>query len=305
VETSTHGRECGNLNTWAGVWKPQHMGGSVVTSHADASHADMPDYAPCRRKLGQNALDGQIPPQLSTLTSLTELGLNSNNFLGSIPAQLSELSSIAPTHFSVLSNTHLCGTYTAANAPADTTGTALGTACSSQMQQTLALLAFRDSMTSDDPILTYNKDLAMSDWNLGAPAQLVCTTGGATWPGVTCSGTDVVAVDRASIRVYGTLVPEFSSLTALTSLELQGNYIAGTLPPQWSTLSAAEYIYAYNNELVGTLPSEWSALSSITRLWLSGNTGITGTTPSSWTFLSTVFAYPPYVVASKPKLVFF
>ena len=61
-------------------------------------------------------------------------------------------------NFQVFTNTHLCGTYTATNAPADTTGTALGTACSSQVLQTVALIAFRDRLTAGQA--------AVSTWNM-------------------------------------------------------------------------------------------------------------------------------------------
>ena len=60
----------------------------------------------------------------------------------------------------VHTNAHLCGTYTATNAPADTTGTALGSACSSQVLQTVALMSFRDRLTAGQA--------AVSTWNMSS-----------------------------------------------------------------------------------------------------------------------------------------
>eukprot|EP00232_Nephroselmis_pyriformis_P010914 CAMPEP_0182903596 /NCGR_PEP_ID=MMETSP0034_2-20130328/31417_1 /TAXON_ID=156128 /ORGANISM="Nephroselmis pyriformis, Strain CCMP717" /LENGTH=50 /DNA_ID=CAMNT_0025038527 /DNA_START=17 /DNA_END=165 /DNA_ORIENTATION=+ len=45
---------------------------------------------------------------------------------------------------------------------------------------------------------------------------LVC--GGTAWTGVTCSGTNVVALDRYNTGLAGPLAPEFSALTAMTDL---------------------------------------------------------------------------------------
>ena len=60
------------------------------------------------------------------------------------------------------SNAHLCGTYT--TAPSSLSGTALGSACSSQRLQTVALMAFRDGLTAGQA--------AVSTWNM-ATDQLV------------------------------------------------------------------------------------------------------------------------------------
>ena len=59
-------------------------------------------------------------------------------------------------NFQVYTNTHLCGTYT--KTPSSTSGTALGSACSSQRLQTVALMAFRDRLTAGQA--------AVSTWNM-------------------------------------------------------------------------------------------------------------------------------------------
>ena len=62
-------------------------------------------------------------------------------------------------NFRVYDNTHLCGT-TTAKAPSSTSGTALGSACSSQRLQTVALMAFRDRLTAGQA--------AVSTWNMAS-----------------------------------------------------------------------------------------------------------------------------------------
>ena len=59
--------------------------------------------------------------------------------------------------FKVFTNTHLCGT-TTAKAPSGGYYTALGSACSSQRLQTVALMAFRDRLTAGQA--------SVSTWNM-------------------------------------------------------------------------------------------------------------------------------------------
>eukprot|EP00232_Nephroselmis_pyriformis_P001541 CAMPEP_0182914716 /NCGR_PEP_ID=MMETSP0034_2-20130328/38713_1 /TAXON_ID=156128 /ORGANISM="Nephroselmis pyriformis, Strain CCMP717" /LENGTH=1302 /DNA_ID=CAMNT_0025051499 /DNA_START=117 /DNA_END=4022 /DNA_ORIENTATION=+ len=206
--------------------------------------------------LYNNALTGTIPAQLSTMASLTSLYLNDNKLVGSIPAEFSVLSALSSANFQVVTNTHLCGT-TTAKAPSSTSGTALGSACSSQRLQTVALMAFRDGLTAGQA--------AVSTWNM-ANNILVC--GGTSWTGVTCSGSNVVAIERTGLGMTGPLAPDFSVLTSVTSINFENNALGGTLPPQWSTLSNVIRIVAFSNQLAGTLPTQWSTLSAVTRVWL-------------------------------------
>ena len=81
-----------------------------------------------------------------------------NVFLHRPPFPPPSLWQLRRAEFRFHTNTHLCGTYTATNAPADTTGTALGPACSSQVLQTVALMAFRDRLTAGQA--------AVSTWNM-------------------------------------------------------------------------------------------------------------------------------------------
>ena len=83
-----------------------------------------------------------------------------NVFLYRPPFPSPSLCQLHRAEFKVFTNTHLCGTYTATNAPAGTTGTALGSACSSQVLQTVALMAFRDRLTAGQA--------AVSTWNMSS-----------------------------------------------------------------------------------------------------------------------------------------
>eukprot|EP00232_Nephroselmis_pyriformis_P024333 CAMPEP_0182853138 /NCGR_PEP_ID=MMETSP0034_2-20130328/531_1 /TAXON_ID=156128 /ORGANISM="Nephroselmis pyriformis, Strain CCMP717" /LENGTH=1001 /DNA_ID=CAMNT_0024983891 /DNA_START=232 /DNA_END=3233 /DNA_ORIENTATION=+ len=209
-----------------------------------------------------NAFTGTIPAQLSTMTGLGDLRLDQNNLVGSIPTEFSVMTVMTSANFKVYHNVHLCGTLTATNAPADATGTALGPACSSQLLQTVALMAFRDRLTAGQA--------AVSTWNM-ADDNPVCTTGGAAWAGVTCSGTNVVAVARTSASLAGPLAQEFSALTALSQLDLGNNALTGTLPLQFSFLTSLVELRLGNNALTGTVPPQLSELTSISRLKLTEN----------------------------------
>eukprot|EP00232_Nephroselmis_pyriformis_P000292 CAMPEP_0182911712 /NCGR_PEP_ID=MMETSP0034_2-20130328/37095_1 /TAXON_ID=156128 /ORGANISM="Nephroselmis pyriformis, Strain CCMP717" /LENGTH=251 /DNA_ID=CAMNT_0025048291 /DNA_START=39 /DNA_END=791 /DNA_ORIENTATION=- len=238
--------------------------------------------------LATNALTGTIPAQLSTTTSLSVLSLFNNKLVGSIPAEFSVLSALPSANVKVYTNTHLCGTYTATNAPADTTGTALGTACSSQVLQTVALMAFRDRLTAGQA--------AVSTWNM---ANNIPVCGGTAWTGVTCSGTgdvgDVVAVDRYQQGLAGPLAPEFSALTAMTWLSFPVNGLTGTIPAQLSKLASLTRLSLNTNALTGTIPAQLSTMTSLTLLSLYTN-ALTGTIPAQ---LSTMTSLTLLVLATN------
>eukprot|EP00232_Nephroselmis_pyriformis_P004131 CAMPEP_0182914988 /NCGR_PEP_ID=MMETSP0034_2-20130328/38850_1 /TAXON_ID=156128 /ORGANISM="Nephroselmis pyriformis, Strain CCMP717" /LENGTH=596 /DNA_ID=CAMNT_0025051777 /DNA_START=10 /DNA_END=1798 /DNA_ORIENTATION=- len=240
--------------------------------------------------LWNNALTGTIPAQMSTLASLASLPLTYNKLVGSIPAEFSVLAALSSANFTVYTNAHLCGTYTktpsstsgtalgtaAALSCADITGTALDAACSSQLLQTVALMAFRDRLTAGQA--------AVSTWNM-ASGNPVCGGTTSTWTGVTCSGTNVVAVDRFSQGLAGPLAPEFSALTAMTHLALYLNALTGTIPAQLSTMASLTILNLRNNALTGTIPAQLSTMASLTLLQLQTN-ALTGTIPAQLSTLT-------------------
>lgn len=103
----------------------------------------------------------------------------------------------------------------------------------------------------------------------------------ASWSGVSCSGTNVVALDLTSVGLSGSLPPSLSLMSSLTSLKLSGNTFSGSLPAQWSVLTQLVLVSLSTNHLAGSLPSAFSTWRSLTQLSASYNL-LTSTIPASW-----------------------
>mmetsp|Transcript_37965 Transcript_37965/g.119817 ORF Transcript_37965/g.119817 Transcript_37965/m.119817 type:complete len:333 (+) Transcript_37965:465-1463(+) len=215
--------------------------------------------------LGQNELTGTVPAHLSAMASISYLRLDFNTLVGSIPAEFSTLAALSLSDYRVHNNTHLCGNVT--KAPSSTTGTALGSACSSQLLQTVALLAFRDRLVVGKQYIT--------SWNMASGIP-VC--GGTEWIGVTCEGTNVRYLVKGSSSLAGSLVPEFSALTYMDRLDLRANRLTGTIPALLSTLASLSILYLDRNLLAGTIPAQLSTLASLTLVELNSN-ALTGSIP--------------------------
>jgi len=77
-----------------------------------------------------------------------------------------------------------------------------------------------------------------------------------------------------------------ASLTQLTHLEIESNFMSGTLAPSLWNLSNLVYVYLRNNEFETTLDS-FSFLPNIFSLWLDNN-DIVGTIPPAFGALTTL-----------------
>ena len=61
-------------------------------------------------------------------------------------------------------------------------------------------------------------------------------------------------------ELSGTLQPEWSGLTSLTSMDLGINQISVSLPAEWSALVSLADMWLSGNQITGPLPAEWSSL---------------------------------------------
>ena len=69
-------------------------------------------------------------------------------------------------------------------------------------------------------------------------------------------------------------------MKSLSILDLGTNYITGTLPPEWSGMESIRRVYLQNNGLTGTIPSEYGSLSNLDLFFLNHNNDMYGTIPS-------------------------
>jgi hypothetical protein len=74
-------------------------------------------------------------------------------------------------------------------------------------------------------------------------------------------------------RFFGAVPAAWSTLSAVTYMDLGYNQLTGSLPVAWSSLQSLQYLdLGHNAPLVSTVPAEWqTGMTALTRLVLSGN----------------------------------
>ncbi|KAH6821642.1 Leucine-rich repeat family protein [Perilla frutescens var. hirtella] len=104
-----------------------------------------------------------------------------------------------------------------------------------------------------------------------------------SWTGVTCSlGQNrirVVTLNLTNMGLLGSLSPNISSLTALTSILLQNNSLSGSIP-DLSSLRRLQFLHLEDNLLGGTIPTSMGNLTNLSELFLQNN-NLTGKVPSN------------------------
>lgn len=180
--------------------------------------------------MNTNVIQGTLPKAYSTLTKLVSLSFNENQLKGTLPAEWSTLTALS---FLDVSANNLTGTI-----PASWT----------TLQQLETLTMFGNGFSGSLP------------------------------PVLSSTLTDFSVRNN---RFSGSLPSSWSSLTQLTSLELHINSLTGPLPPSWSTLQALYSLYLGNNALSGTVPPGWTAMTSLRTLRLINNPRLCGDLPNS------------------------
>ncbi|KAF3782142.1 putative LRR receptor-like serine/threonine-protein kinase [Nymphaea thermarum] len=73
------------------------------------------------------------------------------------------------------------------------------------------------------------------------------------WAGITCAGGRVTGIDLSNSMPRGDVYPRFSSLTALSSLDLSGNTLGGQIPADLGRCASLRYLNLSANVLEGPL----------------------------------------------------
>lgn len=196
--------------------------------------------------LAHNNLNGQIPAELGSLTSLTYLALDTNQISGQIPAGLGNLS-------------NLCGLILSSNQLTGQIPTTLG-----NLTNLRTLNLFYNQLSGQIPVelgsLTNLESLSLSGNQLSGtiPAQL-----GAL------SNLGFLALDMNLLT--GSIPPELGSLRNLWWLNLDGNQLTGQIPSELGNLTNLQHLYLANNQLTGQIPPSLGNMSSLCRLLLGFN----------------------------------
>ena len=174
--------------------------------------------------MGYNELSGSLPPELATLTNLATLGLFNNQFSGAIPVGLASLPNLIYLN---LASNNLSGA----------------------IPQQLGALN-----TLEHLILHSNRLSGSIPPELGNIAEL-----------------QTLRLDNNQLS--GPIPQELGQLQRLIYLYVDGNRLAGPVPSALGNLASLTELNIANNSLSGALPSELTALS-LRRFWWSGNAGL-------------------------------
>jgi len=138
-----------------------------------------------------------------------------------------------------------------------------------------ALIAFYNATDGDNWIVyasLLEEAEAYAAWN--GPAGTECD-----WFGVGCTLGNVTSLDFYRRGLSGSITPELSNLTALTSLYLEENQLSGSIPVELGTLTNLTFLDLAENQLSGSIPSELGNLTNLRHLYLNENQ-LTGSIPA-------------------------
>ncbi|ESR55369.1 hypothetical protein CICLE_v10024387mg [Citrus x clementina] len=94
-------------------------------------------------------------------------------------------------------------------------------------------------------------------------------------------------LDLTGSGIFGTIPPQISNLTNLSSLYLGSNQLSGNIPPEIGLLSHLKFLFMDTNQLDGPIPPEVGQLSSMEMLFLWSN-HLNGSVPPSLGNLSSI-----------------
>ena len=228
--------------------------------------------------LQNNALSGEIPAELGSLTNLEQLQLDGNQLTGTIPSELARLTSL---EILALGGNELTGTiptwlgsltklevlYLRGNELTGTIPSELARLTSLEILE-LGSNKLTGTIPSELARLTSLEILALGGNELTGTIP--------TWLG---SLTKLVGLYLWGNELTGTIPSELARLTSLKILELGSNKLTGTIPSELARLTSLEILALGRNELTGTIPSELARLTSLKLLALGGNE-LTGTIPT-------------------------
>ena len=272
---STDGDNWGNNDGWLETTTPCTWYGVTCTDgHVDCIW------------LSENGLTGPIPPDLGSLSSLEELGLDWNALSGSLPPELGELAELRVLDLE--RNNYLSGPIPPelGNLP-KLESLSLGmNRFSGGIPPELGDLATLRHLS-----LAYNGLSGSIPPELGQLAELrvLDLEGNEGWlcPDCYLSGPipaqlgNLAKLESLSLgmnRFSGGIPPELGDLTTLRHLRLPFNRLTGSIPPELGNLTSLETLNAEYNELSGSLPRELGNLTNLRELVLAFNR-ITGSLP--------------------------
>jgi len=235
--------------------------------------------------LPQNQLKGNLPANVSNLTSLTNLSLWGNQLSGKIPSELSQLTRLT---FMSLSDNQLTGEIPAMFSNL----TELGQLGLHHNQ----LTGMIPNLTNLTKLYALNLDTNQLSGELRSVIERVPVNllrldlRGNQFSGAI--PTEIEKLTKLQVliltgnKLTGDVSEALGSLTKLTQLSLDHNQLTGSIAPFIAKLagpngnSVIKALYLDGNQFTGDLPAEFGMFSNLTNLGLYDN-GFTGSLPMS------------------------
>ncbi len=225
-----------------------------------------------RVNLGDNHLNGSIPPEMGQLQNLEFLAIYNERLPGPIPPEIGELRSLRELR--LVNN--------------DTTGPIppeIG-----QLKNLEVLRLDRNLLTGLIPSEIFQlknlEELALNANRLSGPIppeigqlknlhRLYLGDGGLTGP-IPAEIAELQNLELLEIynnRLAGPIPPEIGELRSLRVLELSHNEITGPIPPEIGQLKNLELLSLGGNQMTGPIPPAIGQLENLRRLYLGGGSG--------------------------------
>ncbi|MCY3855537.1 MAG: Ig-like domain-containing protein [Rhodospirillales bacterium] len=198
--------------------------------------------------LGNNGLEGSIPPEIDELTALEELSMGFNKFSGGLPAELGNLTNLRrlSLYDNRFSGTIPRGIASLPNLVHLSLG---GNMLSGPIPEEFG------AQNSLEHLILRSNELSGT-----IPEELGNLTG-------------LQTLNLNNNRLSGPIPEELGRLSRLIYLYVGGNRLTGPVPSTLGNLGGLSELDISNNALSGALPSELTGLS-LRRFWWSGNPGL-------------------------------
>ena len=198
--------------------------------------------------LGNNGLEGSIPPEIGQLTGLEELSIGLNEFSGSLPKEIGDLSSLETLG---LHNNQFSGPIPLELA-----------SLPSLRYLNLSLNSFSGPIPQELGALSTLEHLILHSNELSGPI-----------PREIGNLAELQTLRLEANQLSGPIPQELGRLSRLIYLFVDLNQLTGPVPPALGDLTSLNELHIANNRLSGPLPQELTELS-LRRFWWSGNPGL-------------------------------
>lgn len=227
--------------------------------------------------LYSNQLSGTIPASIGNLTSLTSLSFDNNQLTGSIPTTIGNLTNLVhlmagvnqltgPIPHEIGNLTNLQGLWLYSNQLSGPLPDELWTLTNLE-RFSIHDSVFGGSLPPELGNLTKLREIRM--WGCGLTGPIPAEIGNLTY---------LEDISLNNNNLTGSIPAEIGSLTSLTQIVLHNNQLTGSIPPELGNLANLDRLLLNQNQLSGPIPASLGNLPNMLYIDFGGNQ-LSGTIP--------------------------